>query len=310
MVQHTPTVLAAVVFFGCFMRIRQRWFIPGYPAAGYTTWVATTTVDGTAIAPNQYRVLMPWVDDVLAVLLRVPLPTAILVSDLVLLGVTFVLLVRISARLGTPSLVVGAAAVWAWWVAKLDHWHPEIMALTVIVTATALLLLDRRPRCSVLLVLGLVACLARTDYAATLGVVIFAVGLHRRRLVLASTGVAVAGAAVIATVLLVRAFPQAHYVAAVVQLAYNLSLGSWGTVLSFYGVVVALPLLLAARRRALPPLAFVLAMFAVEFAAVFVVGRVDESRIFMPLAPMLGAAAVLAWRELQRSSNGQSGSPT
>lgn len=292
------------------MRVRQRWFIPGYPAAGYTTWVVTTTVNGTAIAPNQYRVMMPWVDDVLAGVLGVPLPTAILGSDLAMLVVTFALLVRLGTRLGTPSLVVGAAAVWAWWVAKLDHWHPEIMVLTVIVTATALLLLDRRPRCTALLVLGLLACPARTDYAATLGVVIFAVGLHRRRLVLASTGVAVAGAAAIATVLLVRAFPQAHYVAAVVQLPYNLSLGSWGTVLPFYGVAVALPLLLTVRRQALPPLAFVLAMFAVEFAAVFVVGRVDESRIFMPLAPVLGVAAVVAWRELQRSSSSQSGSPT
>lgn len=103
--------------------------------------------------------------------------------------------------------------------------------------------------------------------------------------------------------LLVRAFSQAHYVAAVAQLPYNLSVGS-------YGVVVALPLLLAARRRVLPPLALVLAMFAVQFAAVFVVGRVDESRIFVPLAPVLGVAAVLAWRELQRSSIHQSGSPT
>jgi hypothetical protein len=154
-----PTAVGIAVFIGCFLRIRQRWFIEGLAGFGYTTWVAQTTIDGTAIAPDQYRPLMPWV----------------------------------------------------------DHHHAREQG--------------------------------------------------------------------------------------VVQLPFNLTPGVLAMVMTFYGALLLAPALLApalfaARNWAVPPLTFVVAWFLIEFAATFVVGRVEESRIFMPFAPALGVAALMAYRQL------------
>jgi hypothetical protein len=287
-----------------FARIRQRWFIQGMPGFGYDTWVAESTVNGTAIAPNQYRFLMPWTDHLLASVTGVPLPTAILAADAVLLVVVLGLLHRLSQRLAAPGLMLAAAAAWAYWCSKLDHWDAEVMLLTAVVTAVTLLLLDDRPRSLLLLALGIVVCGARTDYAAGLGLVVFAVGVRRRQAVTASTGVAVAVAALAATYVLTHLmYPHAHYAVALQQWPFNLTPGVWMMVLTFYGPLLLIPAVFAAQRRALPPMVFVIAWFLVEFAATFVVGRVEESRIFMPFAPALAVAALGAWRELRRSSS-------
>ncbi|MFC5062713.1 hypothetical protein [Actinomycetospora atypica] len=300
LVRHLPTFLAVLVFLGCFVRIRQRWFIQGMSGFGYDTWVVQSTIDGTAIAPNQYRPLMPWVDHLVSMGTGLPLPTAILGADFALLVVTVVLLYRLSCQLGAPALLLAAAGSWAYWVAKLDHWHPEVMLLTVIVAAATTCLLNERPNAAALFALGVLACGARTDYAAGLGLVLIAVGVHRRRRPLMLVGLGVGGSAVVSTVLLAQVFyPQAAYRTAVVQLPFNLTSGSWAMVLLFYGALLVTPVLLAARRRGLPPMSFALAWFSLQFAATFVVGRVEESRIFMPFAPVLAVAAVMAWRELQ-----------
>lgn len=301
---HLLDVTAVVVFVGCFARVRQRWFIQGMPGFGYDTWVAQTTLNGTAIAPNQYRVLMPWTDHLVATATGVPLPTAIVTVDAVLLVVVLGLLHRLSQRLAAPGIMLAAAAGWAYWCSKLDHWDPEVMLLTAVVTAVILLLLDDRPRYLPLLALGIVVCGARTDYAAGLGLVVFAVGVRRRQAATASTGVAIAAAALAATYLLTHVmYPQAHYVVAVQQWPFNLTPGVWVMVATFYGPLLLIPAVLAAQRRTLPPLVFVIAWFLIEFAATFVVGRVEESRIFMPFAPALAVAALMAWRALRATSS-------
>lgn len=304
-VTYLPTVVAALIFIGCFLRIRERWFIPGMSGFGFTTMVVRTTLDGTAIAPDQYRFLMPWADQLLSEATRLPLPTAILASDAALLVALLVVLHLLSVRLGAPWLIVGAAAGWAWLMVKIDQWDPQTMLLAVVVAVATLLLLERRPQWWALLVLvalGVLACGARTDYAASLGLVVLAAGLHRRQVVTSITGLVIGLAAAAATVELVRVFPQARYATSIMQLDYNITVDPLSFAVTFYGAFLLVPALLALRTRSLPPMMFVLVLFAVEFAAVFVVGRTDESRIFMPLAPVLGVAAVQAWRGLLASN--------
>jgi hypothetical protein len=299
-----PEALGVIVFLGCFLRIRQRWFIEGMPGFGFTTWVAQTTIDGTAIAPDQYRALMPWADHLLAIAGQLPLPTAILVSDFGLLVVVLVLLHLLEARLGQPGVLLAAATGWAYWTAKLDHWDPQVMLLTAVVTAVSLLLHDERSHDGLALALGLITCGARADYAVGLGIVVLGVGVHRRRRRTALTGLALIMAAVAATFVLADVlYPKARYDVAIVQLPFNLTPGVWAMVLTFYGALLITPALLAARSRSAPPMAFTIAWFLVEFAATFVVGRVEESRIFMPFAPVLGVAALLAYQHLSGRSS-------
>lgn len=297
-VAEAPTLLALTLFLGCYLRIRQRWFIPGYSGFGYTTWVVQTTVDGRAIAPNQYRVLMPWVDEFLARATGLPLPTAILLSDLVLLVLAVLLLRRLAVRTGSHHWLLGAAAAWAYWVAKLDQWHPEIMLLTVVVTAVVLILSADDPGPMRLLGLGVMTCAVRTDYAVGLGVVVLAVGLVKRRTVVSCAGSAILATAVVTTWTLPQVFPAAHYAVDVIQLPFNLTPGSLVLVLTFYGPVLALPAIAMLRGNRAPAIWIAALWFIIEFGLVFVVGRTDESRIFMPLAPALGIAAVAAWRRL------------
>lgn len=305
-----PLVAAAVVFVAGLARIRQRWFIPGYGGFQYTERIVGETVAGIAAAPNQYRPLMPWVMSSVADVLAMPLPTAILLVDAALLAVTFGLLVRLATRLGSPTLALAGAIAWGWWLAKMDHHHPETTLLTAAVTAAALVLLDDRPRWWALLALGALMLGARTDYAAGLGAAALALGVARRDWRTLATGLILAGAAVAATRWLVEtAYPQAHYRVALVQLPYNLSFGSWLLVAGFYGPVLLALLVLAARRVA-PPLWPVLLWFAAQFAVVFVVGRVEETRIFLPFAPALGVAAVAAYLELRaRAETPSTGTP-
>lgn len=297
-----PEFLGVVVFLGVFARIRQRWFIPGYSGGGYTTWVVQSTIDGIAIAPNQYRPLMPWAMTLLGRLADVPLPTAIVAADAALLLVVMVLLHHLGRRLGAPWVMLAAAAGWAWFAVKLDHWHPEVMLLTVLVLAVTLVLLEQRPHPVALLALvglGAMSCGARTDYVAGLGLVLLGVGVARRRVACAAAGVVLGAGALVATVALIRLYPQARYQVDVVQVPFNLTPGPWVFIATFYGVLLVAPALLTARRRVLPPLAFVIGWFLVELAATFVVGRPEETRLFMPLVPALAVATAVSWRELR-----------
>lgn len=297
-----PTLVAALVFAAVWLRIRQWWFIPsGRPQYGYTEWVVRSTVDGTAIAPNQYRFLMPWAAQILADGAGWSLPTAIVALDAALTAVLVVVLHRLVVRLDARPLIVLAALGWGFWSSKLDHWHPEVMLLAVFVTTAALLLLDPRPRCWSLLLIGLGTCGARTDYAAGLAVTLLAVGAHRRCWRIAVTGAATGLAAVAATRWLVGdLYPQARYIADVVQVPFNLAAGSWAMVFTFYGPALLLPAAVWLTRRELPPLWPLLLWFGVQFGAVFVVGRVEETRIFMPFSPVLCLVAALAYLALRR----------
>lgn len=299
LVAEGPTLLAIILFAGCYLRIRQRWFIPGYSGFGYVTWVVQSTVDGTAIAPNQYRLLMPWVDVLIGRAIGVSLPTGILLSDLVLLVVVVLLLRRLAVRSGNPHLTLAGAATWTYWVAKLDQWHPEIMLLTAVSLAAALLLLDSATHVGALLGLGLLACATRTDYAAGLGVTVLGVSLVRRRIALAAVGSVLVAASFVATTAFVAFFPRARYDVDLIQLPYNVTPGALVLALAFYGPFVLLPFVAAAWVRRNLVLLVGPVWFVFQFAFVFIAGRIDESRIFMPLAPVVGVAAGAAWMSLR-----------
>jgi hypothetical protein len=298
LVRRLPELLAVAVFATCFMRYRQRWFMPGFPT--YVLDVHNSVVAGTAIAPNQYRPLMPWVARVLVEISPMTLPQALLAVDALLL-IAAVLAVRSLLKdLGAEHLLLAAAAGFAFWFTKLDHWSPETMLLIALVAVVAREFQRHEPRWLAVAGAGLLMLGARTDFAATLGLTLLVVARVRRSWSVAALGGGLIAGAGVATELWKWLYPQAHYIVDVVQLPFNLSPGSWVFVLGYYGTVLACPALLAARTRGLPPLWPAITWFLAEFGAVFVVGRVEESRIFLPFAAVLAAAAALAYVELRR----------
>lgn len=298
-----PTAVAALIFLSVWLRIRQWWFIPGRWGFGYTEWVARTTIEGTAIAPNQYRPLAPWMAQLLAESMAAPLPTALVLLDLTMLVVLVAVLHVLGARIGCPEVAVVAALAWAWWSTKLDHWHPETVLLAVLASLALLALLAQRPRPWLLLVVASVMLGVRTDYAATFGLTVLAVGIVRKCWRTGSTGLLVVAVAAAATQWLAEvAYPQASYIVDVVQLPFNLTAGSLAMAATFYGSMLLVIALAAVRTQRPPPCWPAAVWFVLELGSVFVVGRVEETRIFMPLAPVIGAAALMAYLELRRVS--------
>lgn len=288
------------MFAALFMRYRQRWFVPGWSGNGYVEWVHATVAAGTAIAPNQYRPLVPLITRWLDQVTPANLPQAILAVDAVLLAAVVVMLVALGRRFSAPWLPLAGAAGYGLWFAKLDHWHPEVMLLTAIVGAVALEVSRTRPRWWVLGLLGLLAVGARTDYAATLGAAVLLLGLVRRSWPLALAGGAVVAVSAWATEWFVELYPNAQYRVPVVMIWNNLATpSSWVFVLGLYVLpMLVVPAVLVWQRRVLPPLWPVLVWFCAQFAATFVVGLVEESRIFLPFAAVLAAAAALAYWDL------------
>lgn len=207
--RHLPTVLACTIFAAMFLRYRQQWFIPGY--SGYLLNVHQTVVAGTAIAPNQYRPLIPWLAFTTSQATGVTLPHAILVLDALLLVVAVVTLHQLAGRFDAPPLLLlAAAAGFALWFTKLDAWSPETMALIALVAVVVREVTADRPRWWLVALAGLLMLGARTDYAATLGVTVLAVAAHRRSWSVAGLAVAVGAGAAAATLGWVRLYPQAH----------------------------------------------------------------------------------------------------
>lgn len=173
------------------------------------------------------------------------------------------------------------------------------MLLTAVSLAAALLLLDSATHVGALLGLGLLVCATRTDYAAGLGVTVLGVSLVRRRIALAAVGSVLVAASFVATTVFVALFPRARYDVDLIQLPYNVTPGASVLALAFYGPFVLLPFVAAARIRRNLVLLVGPVWFVLQFALVFIVGRIDESRIFMPLAPVVGVAAGAAWMSLR-----------
>lgn len=300
LLHHLPTLAALAVYVGCWARWRQRWLIPG--RSSYLLDVHATVVDGVGIAPNQYRPLMPLVDFGLADMVGVAVPQAILAVDTLLAAVAAVAVWRVCVYLNperAPMLALGAAAGFAWLSARLDHWSPETWLLIALAAIVARELARPDPEWLTVTACAVTMCGARTDYTATLGVTLVVLAVVRRQWLPGLLGALYVAAGAAATELWREIYPQAAYQVDVVQLPFNLSLGSWLQVVPWYAPLLAAPLLLVLRDRAWPPLWPVLAWFAVQFAAVFVVGRVEESRLFMPFAALLGVAAVAAWLRLR-----------
>ena len=205
LVTHLPTVAAVAIFAGAFLRYRQRWFIPGF--SDYLLWVHATVTSGTAIAPNQYRPLMPWVARLLSEGLSLTLPHAILLLDAGLLALAVTVLHRALAERGAAPLLVVAALGFGYWFAKLDHWSPETMLLVALVAVAARELSRPATRWGVVVLVAVLMLGARTDFAATLAVTVIAVGAVRRSWPIAALGSSLLAVAAAATAFWILVLP-------------------------------------------------------------------------------------------------------
>ncbi|MEZ5182871.1 MAG: hypothetical protein R2702_13525 [Acidimicrobiales bacterium] len=298
---------AALVWAGAFTFYLRVWLGPR-ESDGSIGRSVREVVGGTADAPFQYRILVPQLLDRLHDALGWPYGYGEMVVDLVALTVAVAVTAALLRRLGLEVWVLAVALVGAqltigamWW-GKTET-YAALAAATVGLWAV---LDDRRRRWLPLLAAAAVLAGTRTDLLLALGIAALArwalAGRERRDLV-AGAGLVAAGLA--ATVALKLAYPTATYdeAAGMLQVEHNLQPLTLLVVLAFllptlgpYLLVRSQPMLRAAiaghRRWMVPTLALV----AAEVGSVLVVGRADEVRLFLPIAPALGIVGVVGWR--------------
>ncbi|WP_421119131.1 hypothetical protein ACE2AJ_17470 [Aquihabitans daechungensis] len=174
-------VAAAALWVGLFSFYVKVWIEP-HEASGELQQWAQLVADGRAVAPYQYRFLVPglliWMHDHLGV----SVGRAEILVDGVCLAVGVVGLDRLVRRLGLDEWVLPAAAYGCFLGLGILWWGKfETIAAFAAVTWSCLAVVDRRAR-AVLLVTVPVLLVSRTDLVAALGVAFLAAWwLDRRR---------------------------------------------------------------------------------------------------------------------------------
>lgn len=283
----------------------DRLFLGVAGESGYLERFTTDVVDGVAHAPYQYRVLVPHLYDLLQGGGDDVGAAAHLVDTMSLAAATAlgVLLFRRSAVPGW----LAAGGLWVWAVAGGLPFlpKPETLPSFAVLTAAFLVLADERLPRLLLVPLGALLLGMRADLAFVLGLG-FVVrsrttrgdgGRARRDL---ATGLALCAGAIAATLALAAAYPDAEYEATgLVQLRFNAS-ADVAAVAVAVTMVPFLPLA-AARRRELLRVAHPVALpllvpLAAQVAITAVVGRLHETRIFLPFAWGAALGGALLWQ--------------
>ena len=312
-------VLGACALAGAFYYYTQ-FAVTARDVSGELGRVVREVVDGHGDAPYQYRFLVPrvlvWITDHA----HMTLAQATIVVDATAITIGIAVGLALLRRLGLGPFTFPVLLYCAFFEIGLFLYpSPETTTAFACVTA-GLLALERgqgpeawwsaRLVWGVLAVSGLVLIGCRTDLVVALGIG-FAVRWWQRRDAadaLAAVGLVVSG--VVATVVLVHLYPDAHYRSgvAVVQLPDNAR--ALPVVVAACYLLPALgPLALLVRPSELsssiqritaahlPLLAVVLA----EFASSFLVGRIEEVRLFFPVAFVLAILGTELWRTVVAS---------
>lgn len=298
---------ALAVWGGLFSLYLKVWFNPRV-ADGSLVQGAQRVWNGTQEAPFQYRFVVPDLIVGLSRLFGTGIGPTAKAVDAVNLALGAVLLDRLLRRLGIGEWTLPAAlyggflGVGLLWWAKFE----TLPAFAVMALATTVLVGDHRRRPALLLACALVLCGMRTDLVLALGVALLARWrwADRRRIDL-QLGLAIGALGVTATAVLARAFPDARYPADtdVIQLIHNVNPAIWLTALAFLAPAV-LPYALCPdgprMRAALSPHRALLvtlgALVTAEVALTFLVGRVEEVRLYVPLLAPLAVLGVLGWQ--------------
>jgi hypothetical protein len=289
---------------------------------------------GTADAPQQYRIGVPWVADLLRRHGHMGLRHGLTLIDLVCAVVAVSLLFsvfehsRVYRAASETARWFGAAAfvfliqfyfAWITW-----YQRPETMASTAVVAATLWLLTVRLPlpgtaatvvASAAMVVLAGVQGFIRPDviFAVHLGVLVVCLTRSGDGFVLARGAQAATSAAAVLVAggiqytLMHLVYPHAGYgTTRVFELVQNLTnpLGWVPFVLFLLPWSWLVTSLIRRRARAEVPGLALVAGSAIYMAMWFVVGRIEEVRIFLPFAvgltPLTCVCAMERWADAQR----------
>lgn len=297
-------ITAACTWIGLFSLYAKVWIEPRDATGELERW-AGAVADGTAVAPYQYRFLVPdlliWMHDHLGM----SVGRAELLVDGILLAIAALGFDRLFEKLGRTTWVLPAATYACFLGLGILWWGKfETIAAFAALTWSCVALIDERRR-SLLVVAVPVLLVCRTDLTAALGVAFLARWwLDRSRRDDRTIGLLLGIAAVAATVAFSRIWPDARYgEQGLVQVVHNLKPAVWLTALAFLAPVVA-PWTLCRKgtrsraaaegeRDVVVPL---LALVAAEVVLTGLVGRIEEVRMFFPLAAPLAALGVIGWQ--------------
>ena len=295
---------AALLWVGLFSFYVKVWIEPRQASGELELW-AQSVADGKGIAPYQYRFLVPdliiWMHDHLGTTVG----RAETVLDGAFLALGVVAFDRLFRRLRLTEWVLPGAAYACYLGLGILWWGKfETIAAFAALTWACLARVDRRSR-AVLIVAVPVLLTSRTDLVAALGAAFLAGWwLDRRRRDDLTLGLGLGALAVVATVAFSRIWPDARYgEQGLIQLAHNLQPAVWLTAAAFL-VPVLLPYALCRpgtraraaidrRRNVVVPL---LALVLAEVAFTTVAGRIEEVRMFFPLAAPLAVLGVVGWQ--------------
>jgi hypothetical protein len=302
-------IAAAALWVGLFSLYVKVWIEPHQATGELQRW-AQGVVDGRAVAPYQFRFLAPYALIGMHDHLGVSVGRAEVLLDGLLIAIGVLGFDRLFRRLGLTEWLLPAALYGCFLGIGILWWGKfETTMAFAALTWACLALADRRARAGLLVTVPILL-VCRTDLVAALGLAFVAAWwLDRRRRDDLILGLVLGGLAVGATVAFSRIWPDAHYgEQGLVQLLHNVKPAVWLTAAGFLlPVLIPLGLCRAGTRartaldRDRSVVGPLLALVVAQVAFTIVVGRIEEVRMFFPLAAPLAVVGVLGWRAVLAS---------
>lgn len=251
---------------------------------------------GIDLAPDQYRLLVPKAASAATGITSLPLHVVVIgIDSMSLLGGAMLLAWLLKRRRLESQILPTLLYIAAFATTTLLHPRPE--TLPAFLGATCVLTAYVVPGRWTAVLGGagaflLAGCRPEMAAAASIPFMMRWREERRARYAAASVGLIALAAAGLAIPLFL--FPHTPYLTSLIQIGYNLN--------PFYLVVPFLalaPVVAYLTRPALRRWAPLLAWVGSVLALVFVVGRVDEARIYFPLSGILGFVAANLWARSQ-----------
>lgn len=250
---------------------------------------------GTDRAPDQYRLLIPRLGTTVSRITGLPLPDVVILIDGGALLGGALLLAELLRRRGLAGYILPALLfLTALAAANLENPRPETMP--AFLAATCVLAAYAEPGRSTRLlgILGAVLLAGCRPEMVAAAAAPFALrwwrDRHGRDQLAAAAALGVLGA--VGTIIPIRLYPDTPYLTEVIQVGHNLDL--WNFLVP---VLCLAPLLAFLTRTAVRDWAPLLGWVAAELAFSFVVGRIEESRIYFPLTAVVGYVAAHLWSD-------------
>jgi hypothetical protein len=302
-------LVAAAAILGGFLHHYYVLFLRPEEAAGRLEGYYRAIVNGVDAAPYQYRVLVPrlvvWLHDVSGLQFRL---VAVFVDGAALFAGGLAVLALLRALRLQQWTVVAALYIAFLGYGTTTFWKPESFVAFFAASLLGLVYVRHdEPGSDLLLVLaGAVLVGTRTDVLAAFAVAYAVRWLYLRRRADALRAAAILVSAIASTAVLVAFYPHAHYPAQTSLLQIGHSLRPNNLLIPLLFLLPPLIPLWRLRHRLRTTVGIdvigLLTAVAAFSAASLVVARIDEVRLWFPLAGVIAAIGAAAWTNHLRTS--------